>query len=103
MTLLVLFFVIGYGILEAWPLIKGPSISISFPMDNASFPGGIVVIRGSAPHAAQLTLDGAPIIHEENGEFSSTLTFPRGASLLTLAATDRFGRRVTETRTIFVP
>ena len=102
-TLAVLFLIVGYGLVEAWPLIEGPSLSIASPINNASFPDGIVTIRGSAPRAAQLTLDGATVLHEENGNFSSTLTFPRGGSILTFVATDRFGRRVTTTRDIFVP
>ena len=64
---------------------------------------GIVTVSGKAARAAQLTLDGAPLLHEEDGNFSTTLTFPRGGSVLTFAATDLFGKRVTATRTIFVP
>lgn len=93
----------GYGLVEAWPLIAGPSLSIDSPTDYAPFPGGIVSIRGKAPRAATLTLNGAPLLHEEDGTFSSTLTFPEGSSILTFVAIDRFGRRVTATRTIYVP
>ncbi len=98
----VLLVFIGYGLVEAWPLIKGPSLSIFVPQNNATFPGGIVTVEGKAARAALLTLDGEPILHEENGNFSTTLTFPRGGSVLTFVATDRFGERVTATRTIFV-
>ncbi len=100
---IILFVLIGYGLVEAWPLIAGPSLSIYSPTNNAPFPGGIVAVRGKAVRAAQLTLNGAQMLHEENGAFSSTLTFPRGGSILTFVATDRFGRTVTATRNIFVP
>lgn len=93
----------GYGLVEAWPLLAGPSLYISSPTENAPYPGGIVSIRGSAPRAAALSLNGAPLLHDRDGGFSSTLTFPRGGSILTFVATDRFGRAVTETRSIFVP
>jgi len=99
----ILFIFAGYGLMEAWPLIAGPSLVIASPADNAPFPGGIVTIRGNVTHATQLTLDSAIVLHEENGNFSSILTFPHGGSILTFAATDRFGRTVTATRTIFVP
>ncbi|MDD2657094.1 MAG: hypothetical protein PHD04_00310 [Candidatus Pacebacteria bacterium] len=92
-----------YGGIEAWPLLYGPSLSITSPLDNASFPGGIVPIEGRAPRAARLTLNGAPLLYEENGRFSSALTFPRGGSILRFEAQDRFGRKITETRSIFVP
>jgi Glucodextranase, domain B len=99
----VLFILIGYGCIEAWPLLAGPGLVVTSPQNNASFPGGIVAIAGKAPRAAELTLNGAPLLHDQDGSFSSTLTFPRGGSILTFVATDRFGRVVTATRSIFVP
>ena len=98
-----LLFLGGYGLVEAWPLLYGPSLSLDTPQDGASVPGGIVTVVGEAPRAAKLTLNGAPLLHDQSGDFSSTLTFPLGGSLLTFVATDRFGRTVTETRTIYVP
>jgi len=93
----------GYGSIEAWPLLWGPALSIASPADNASFPDGIVEVSGRAARSALLTLNGASLLHDQSGTFSSTLTFPRGGSILTFAATDRFGRTVTATRTVFVP
>ncbi len=94
---------IGYGLVEAWPLLAGPSLSITSPGNNASFPGGTLVIAGRALRAADLTLDGSPLLHDQDGTFSSTLTFPRGGSILTFEARDRFGRTVTAVRSIYVP
>lgn len=91
-----------YGLAEAWPLIAGPSIHIDSPADNSSFIGGIVEIKGKAVRAASLKLDGAPLLHDKDGVFSSTFTFPRGGSILTFTATDRFGKTVTTTRSIFI-
>ena len=99
----VLLALVGYGSVEAWPLLEGPSIVIDAPTDNAPFPGGIVAVRGRAPRAARLSLDGAPVLRDQNGNFSSMLTFPRGGSILTFVATDHFGRTVSATRSIFVP
>lgn len=101
--LAVLFIFMCYGIIKALPLIEGPSLSVDSPQNNATLPDGIVVISGNTAHAAQLTLDGAPMLHEEDGDFSATLAFPRGGSELTFVATDLFGRKATIMRTIFVP
>ncbi|MFA5998342.1 MAG: hypothetical protein WC814_03090 [Candidatus Paceibacterota bacterium] len=103
LILLVLLVLVGYGTVEAWPLLAGPSLSIDSPQNDASYPGGIVSVQGTAPRAAALTLSGAPLLHDPEGGFSSTLTFPRGGSILTFVATDRFGRTVTATRSIYVP
>ena len=99
----VLFLLISYGLIEAWPLLLGPSLSVESPRDGAPFPDGIVAIRGKADRIARLSLNGAPVLHGEDGTFETTLTFPHGGSILTFIATDRFGRRITTTRTIFVP
>ncbi|NNM83855.1 hypothetical protein HKL94_01380 [Candidatus Parcubacteria bacterium] len=99
----VLLILLGYGYMEALPLLTGPTLAIASPANNASFPGGIVDIQGVAGRAALLTLDGMPLLHDQNGEFSSTLTFPSGGSILTFTVTDRFGRTVRVTRSIFVP
>ncbi|MBU6214844.1 hypothetical protein KGM48_03340 [Patescibacteria group bacterium] len=92
-----------YGAIEAWPLIAGPALAVASPLNNALAPGGIVDIRGTIRRAAELTLNGTPLLHDQNGAFLSTLTFPKGGSILTLRAIDRFGRTITTTRTIFVP
>ncbi len=94
---------IVYGFIEGWPLIAGPRLSIVSPIENASFSDGVVLVQGNAARAATLTLSGATLLHDQNGDFSSTLTFPRGGTILTFVATDRFGRKVSATRTIFVP
>ena len=99
----VLLILAGYGTTEAWPLITGPSIFIASPADNALYPGGIVVVSGKAKRTSAITLNGESLLRDQNGNFSSTLTFPLGGSILTFVATDRFGRTVTATRSIFVP
>lgn len=92
-----------YGGIEAWPLIAGPTLVIASPTNNATSANGIVSVGGKVERTAILTLDGTTVLHDQNGSFSSTLTFPRGGSILTFVATDRFGRTVTATRAIFVP
>lgn len=102
-TFAVLLALTGYGAIEAWPLIAGPSLSIESPANNESSANGIVTIAGKAERASELTLNGVPVLHKEDGTFLLTLTFPRGGSILTFRVTDRFGRIVTSTRNIFVP
>ena len=94
---------IGYGLIEARALILGPTLSISSPQNNGSYPGGIVDVSGHASRTASLSIDSLPVLPDQNGSFSSTLTFPKGSSILTFVAADRFGRTITKTRTIFVP
>ncbi len=95
--------VVVYGLIEAWPLLRGPVLAVTAPTDHTTAEDGMLTVRGTAKHVSVLTLNGAPVLYDQAGHFSSTLTFPSGGSILTFRATDRFGRSVSVTRTIFVP
>lgn len=99
---LVLLILIGYGVVEALPLVEGPSLSITVIRDASSTPG-VVTLSGSAKRVTELALDGAPILTDENGGFSRLIVLPRGASIMSLTATDRFGRSITKQQTVYVP
>jgi len=103
LTIAILALLAVYGLIEAWPLIKGPTLSITSPSNNESFETGIISVSGTVGRATLFTLNGAPLPYDQKGDFSSTLTFPHGASILTFVAADRFGRTITATRSIFVP
>ena len=94
---------LAYGLFEAWPLIRGPVLTVESPPENATVPGGIVTLRGRAARASLLTVNGGLVLHDAHGDFAATMTFPRGGSILTFVAKDRFGRSTTVTRQIFVP
>ena len=103
LTIAILCILVIYGIIEARPLIVGPTLYIDSPAQNTPFPNGIVSVSGKAERTATLTMNGATLLPGEDGAFSSVLTFPRGGSILTFVATDRFGRSVRATRNVFVP
>lgn len=94
---------LGYGLMEAWPLIRGPALTLDSPIESGVFPGGIVRVGGEVRRAARLTINGQATLYDQQGSFSSVFAFPRGGSILTVAVTDRFGRTVTATRSIYVP
>lgn len=95
--------IIVYGLIEAWPLLLGPSLTIISPLEGETIPSGIVHVRGRVTHSSAFTLNGAPLLGYEKGDFSTTLTFSHGTSILEFTAKDRFGRTITQTRTIYVP
>lgn len=94
---------VAYGGVEAWSLLAGPSIVIDSPTDNAPFPSGVVFVRGRAARAARLSLNGAPLLRDQQGYFSTALALPEGGSVLTFAAADRFGRETRAVRSVFIP
>lgn len=103
LTVVILLLIALYGLAEGWPLLAGPSLTIDAPAHNALVPDGILTVTGMVTRAAIFTLNGAPLLYDQNGHFSSTLTFPEGSSILTFVAADRFGKTIKKTRNIFVP
>ncbi len=93
----------GYGAVEAYPILAGPSLTLTSPAPFTTATSGLVTVSGHAYRTVALTLDGAPVLPDQDGSFSSSLALPSGGSILTLTATDRFGRSVTKTRTVYVP
>ena len=93
---------LGYGTIAAWPLIAGPQIAIVSPTSEETLVNGQTNIEGRALHTETLWLNGAPLLMDESGNFSASLTLPSGGAILSLTATDRFGREITERRSVFV-
>lgn len=96
----VLVLLLGYGAVKAFPLLAGPEIRID---TLTAAEGGFTTLSGRALHTETLTLDGGTLLIDESGHFSKTLTFPRGAAILSLKATDRFGRSTSQTKTVIIP
>lgn len=100
---LVLLALCGYGLLEARHLIRGPSILIDIPSDYTTFADGFITVAGTAHNSEKLSLNGGPLPIDEEGRFEKIIVLPQGGGILSLTATDRFQRSVTERRMIFVP
>lgn len=99
----VLVVLLGYGALKSWPLVRGPYLVIDFPNNYTSSPGAIVAISGVAHNTEALFLNGGQLLIDQKGHFSTTLTLPSGGAILLLTALDRFGRSVSERRTVYIP
>jgi hypothetical protein len=100
---LVLLILLGYGLMESWPLIAGPSLTLTSPQDGATIPDGVVTVSGTTKRVGALYVDGAPLLIDEKGDFSRIIVLPRGGAILTLVATDRFGRTITKQESLYVP
>ena len=94
---------VGYGVIKAVPLLLGPDIRIDAPLDGTTIEDGFMTISGTAVHTRSLTLNGAPFLIDENGRFETTLLLPKGGDILSLTATDRFGRQTNVERTVYIP
>jgi hypothetical protein len=91
---------VGYGAIKAWPLISGPSIRID---ELSTSEAGITTLSGRAIHTETLMVNGGVQLIDRSGAFSVRLTLPRGGGILTLTATDRFGRSRAIERAVVIP
>jgi hypothetical protein len=97
---IVLLALLGYGATRAAPLLLGPSLTLS-PTDVDA--AGIAHLAGHTKRVTALSVNGAPLPVDEEGMFSRIIVLPPGSVILTLTATDRFGRTITKRESVYVP
>jgi Glucodextranase, domain B len=104
-TFILVLVVLGYGGLKGYPLLRGPLISLAVEPQNAdpySEPD-FTTISGTAVHTETLLLNGSTLLIDKDGHFEKRLTLPRGGAILSLTATDRFGKSRSIERTVITP
>lgn len=94
---------LGYGVFAALPLLSGPKLSWESPIAYQTGSDGFISVSGNSRYTESLTLNDSQVLLDENDRFATTLLLPSGSAILTVTATDRFGRSVTERRTVFIP
>jgi hypothetical protein len=99
---LVVLVVLSYALFEARKLIAGPEITILYPEDGSATSSPVVTIAGVARNISFLTINDAPAYTDEDGRFVERFSPPPGYTSMVVAATDRFGRTVSETVSIAV-
>ena len=100
---IVLASLLGFGTFKAQALIRGPELLLDSPIDGDRLEGGFVEIAGTAPKESQLKINGKETYPDATGAFREKLLLPRGTSILSVTARDRFGEVVTERRSVVVP
>ena len=93
--------IITYAIFRSLPYTKGPHIGIFQPLEGSSIPASTVTIVGRADRVNKLQLNGSPVSMDEQGNFSETVTLFSGTNVLTLDASDQFGRATHTTIHLF--
>jgi hypothetical protein len=85
---------VGYGLFEARRLIAGPEVIIYAPLDGTATSSTLVTVVGRVQNISFLTINDKPAFADEQGRFVYRYSPPPGYTALTVAATDRFGRRI---------
>ena len=93
---------VGYGLFEGRRLLEGPRITITSPAPGSTIGTPTVLIEGVATNIAFLTINDKPSYTDESGRFRQLLAPPPGYTVVSVAATDRFGRRASESVSITI-
>ena len=94
--------VLSYSLFEARKLLEGPEITIEFPADGSATSSAVATVVGTAQNISFLTINDAPSYTDEAGIFVYRYSPPAGYTMVTVAATDRFGRRASKSITFNV-
>lgn len=88
---------LAYLIFQARFLLQGPVITLSSE-PTVIQNDRMVMLTGAVRNITHLTLNGRQIFTDELGYFDEALILENGYTIVTLAATDRYGRKTTVTR-----
>lgn len=97
---LILLIVVGvgwYASFQARNFIEGPAITLKSPGEAVQH-DRMITIEGTAENIVSLTLNGSSIFTDEAGNFEERLVLENGYTIMTLTATDRYGRETKVSR-----
>ncbi len=83
-------------------LIKGPQIIIESPVNMSSMSKEIISIEGKVKNASSILLNGRKIYTREDFSFNEKLLLSEGYNIITVEASDRFGRIQREVLELFL-
>jgi hypothetical protein len=85
--------IIAYAIWRSLNYARGPQIEVIEPANGASISASTVVIHGRALRVNSLYLNGNSVSVDQQGNFNETIIVFPGLNILTLSASDQFGRK----------
>lgn len=88
--------VIGYSFLALKDIIRGPRIELATPQSGYATTTPLIVVSGRMIRGSNLTLNDATTTVDLAGNFKESLLLSPGYNIMTLEATDRYGRATKE-------
>ena len=92
-TALAILIVVLYASYRSLPYLRGPVIHIYQPLNGSSISSTTMTIIGKADRVNSLSLNDNPIQVDEAGNFRQIIIVFPGVNIVSLDATDQFGRR----------
>lgn len=91
-----LIMVLGYGAYEVWNYATGPQIIVTNPQNGTAVSESLITIEGLAKNIKEITLNDRAIVVDEAGNFNEKILLSYGYNVLSLRASDRFGKQTEE-------
>lgn len=90
-------FTLGFVGMKMYPLIHGPKVILSTLSDGISLQEPMIRVSGKALYTKNLIVNGENLPLAPDGTFDEKLVLNPGYNIITIAATDRFGKQRNET------
>lgn len=91
---LIILVIVFYAYYQSRSIIAGPLIALSEPENNTTSKTSLIMVRGVATHAKELTLQGRQIFIDLEGRFAEQLLLSPGYNIIELTARDAQGRQI---------
>lgn len=88
---------VGYIFFETEGFRSGIKLTVNKPQNGASLTEPIAFIEGNFTGAQNLSVNGAPVLPDMDGNYSYPVILGSGYNRFDVTATDRFGRSLTKT------
>lgn len=86
----------SYGVWRAYSLITGPHITITYPHDNDTVSSSTFKISGRVSSVKNISIQGRSIPIDKEGNFNEILVAMSPYTIITLHATDAYGKTITK-------
>jgi len=87
----------SYTYYKTKDFVRGPIVTILYPVDGSTLYDTIVEIKGEAKNISYISIDDRQIFTDESGFFVEKLLLYPGYNIISIKATDKFDRNIEKT------
>ncbi len=92
----------GYLAWQVHGILVPPQLSVYTPSDGSIINQPTTIVEGQTEKEAQLTVNGQPVMVNDQGQFEATIDLSQGLNTIAIVATKKHGKTTTVTRHIVV-
>jgi hypothetical protein len=86
-----------YGLWGAYPLLVGPSITITSPQNDSTVASTTFQLIGTVTRVKDIRIQGRSIPIDKSGNFTEVLVAQAPFTIITITATDFYNKTITKT------